>query len=72
MAETRRKPCLNQTNKKVKTFKLSIFKGHELKETKEVIVNSKEDLKYQKNGFWMESPYSIKNIGFWMGIKRVR
>jgi|TARA_R110000744_G_scaffold356487_1_gene463253 hypothetical protein len=56
----------------VKTFKLSIFKGHELKETKEVIVNSKEDLKYQKNGFWMESPYSIKNIGFWMGIKRVR
>lgn len=55
----------------MKTFKLSIFKGHELKQEKEVTVNSREELKAAKNGFWSESPY--KNVGKnWMGTKRIR
>jgi hypothetical protein len=50
----------------MKTFKLSIFKGHELKQQKEVTVSSREELEAAKNGFWSESPYrkSGKN---WMG-----
>jgi hypothetical protein len=60
---------LNTTN--MKTFTLSIFKGHELKQQKEVTVNSLEELKAQRNGFWSESPY--KNVGKnWMGTKRIR
>ena len=39
----------------MKTFKLSIFKGHELKQEKEVTVNSREELKAQKYAFWNES-----------------
>ena len=35
----------------MKTFKLSIFKGHELKHEKEVVVNSKEELKAEKMDF---------------------
>lgn len=55
----------------MKTFKLSIFKGHELKQQKVVTVNSLEELKAAKKGFWSESPYkrSGKN---WMGVKRIR
>jgi len=55
----------------MKQFTLSIFKGHELKQQKEVEVNSKEELTAQKNGFWSESPY--KKVGKnWMGVKRIR
>ena len=61
-----------QKNKNImKTFKLSIFKGHELKHEKEVVVNSKEELKAEKNGFWSESPYK-KSDKNWMGVKRIR
>lgn len=62
-----------QYNKKLeimKTFKLSIFKGHYLKQAKTVYVNSIEELKAQKNGFWSESPYK-KGIKNWMGVKRI-
>lgn len=55
----------------MKTFKLSIFKGHELKQEKEVTVNSQEELKDAKNGFWSESPYK-KSHKNWMGSKRIR
>ena len=54
----------------MKTFKLSIFKGHELKQEKVVNVNSREELQFAKNGFWSESPY--KKSLCWMGVKRVR
>jgi len=54
----------------MKTFKLSIFKGHELKQEKVVTVNSREELQFAKNGFWSESPY--KKPLCWMGVKRVR
>ena len=60
-----------QTNANImKRFKLSIFKGHELKQSKEVSVNSKEELIEQKNGFWSESPY--RKPLCWMGVKRIR
>ena len=55
----------------MKTFKLSIFKGHELKQEKEVTVNSQEELNAAKNGFWSESPYK-KSSKNWMGTKRIR
>ena len=50
----------------MKVFKLSIFKGHELKQEKEVIVNSREELKAEKNGFWTEPHYCdfITKIGW--------
>ena len=55
----------------MKTFKLSIFKGHELKHEKEITVNSQEELTNAKKVFWCESPY--KNRGKnWMGVKRIR
>ena len=54
----------------MKTFKLSIFKGHELKQEKEVTVSSQEELKAEKNGFWSESPY--RKPLCWMGVKRIR
>lgn len=53
-----------------KKFKLSIFKGNELKQTKVVWVNSSGDLNFQKNVFWNESPY--RKPLCWMGIKRIR
>ena len=55
----------------MKTFKLSIFKGHELKQEKDVTVNSQEELKAAKNGFWSESPYK-KTGKNWMGTKRIK
>ena len=55
----------------MKTFKLSIFKGHELKQEKEVTVNSQEELKAARNGFWSESPYKKAGKN-WMGTKRIR
>ena len=55
----------------MKTFKLTIYKGHEIKDEKIVIVSSRDELKNAKNGFWSESPY--KKIGKnWMGVKRLR
>ena len=56
----------------MKTFKLSIFKGHELKQTKEVTVNSKEELTAQKKDFWSESPFKKGLNKNWMGVKRLR
>lgn len=56
----------------MKTFQLSIFKGHELKQQKEVTVSSQEELKAQKNGFWSESPYKRGVNKNWMGVKRIR
>lgn len=56
----------------MKVFKLSIFKGHELKQTKEVTVNSSEELKAEKNGFWSESPLLRFHYRNWMGVKRIR
>jgi hypothetical protein len=56
----------------MKTFKLSIFKGHELKQEKEVTVNSQEELKSAKNDFWSESPYKKGTNKNWMGTKRIR
>lgn len=62
----------NNLNKTImKTFKLTIFKGHEMKQEKIVMVNTREELKYEKNGFWSESSY--KNSGKnWMGVKRIK
>lgn len=57
---------------KMKTFKLSIFKGHELKQVKEVTVKTLEELKVQKNAFWDESPYKRGVNKNWMGVKRIR
>lgn len=58
----------------MKKFKLSIFKGHDLKQTKIVEVSSKEELKAAKNGFWSESPYRAckGRLGVWMGVKKIR
>lgn len=56
----------------MKIFTLSIYKGHELKQQKEVAVNSQEELKEEKNKFWMESPYKKGANKNWMGIKRIR
>ena len=56
----------------MKTFVLSIFKGHDLKQTKEVAVNSREELKIQKDAFWNESPYKKGMPKNWMGVKRIR
>lgn len=56
----------------MKTFKLSIFKGNELKLQKEVIVNTHEELKLQKNKLWTESPYKKGVNKNWMGVKRIR
>jgi hypothetical protein len=56
----------------MKTFTLSIFKGHELKQTKTVTVNSKEELAFEKNGFWSESPFKKGVSKNWMGCKRIR
>lgn len=55
----------------MKTFKLTIFKGHEIKQEKTVVVNTKEELQSEKNGFWSESPYK-KSGKNWMGVKRIR
>lgn len=63
---------MNIKLKQMKTFKLSIFKGHELKQSKEVVVNSQEELKEAKNGFWLESPYKRDTNKNWMGVKRIR
>jgi len=54
----------------MKTFTLSIYKGHELKQQKTVTVSSREELQAQKNGFWAESPY--RKPLCWMGVKRIR
>jgi hypothetical protein len=54
----------------MKKFIISIFKGHELKQEKEVCVNSKEELEAEKNGFWNESAYRKPTC--WMGTKRIR
>jgi hypothetical protein len=56
----------------MKTFILTIFKGHEVKQTKEVTVSSSEELKAAKNGFWSESPYKANQNKNWMGAKRIR
>lgn len=56
----------------MKTFKLSIFKGHEVKQEREVTVNSQEELKAEKNSFWNESPYKRGVNKNWMGVKRLR
>ena len=56
----------------MKTFELSIFKGHELKMTKTVNVNSREELKAAKTVFWAESPYKNRINKNWMGVKRLR
>jgi hypothetical protein len=57
----------------MKTFILSIYKGNQLQQTKEVTVNSREKLKAQKNGFWSESPFNpTRGTKCWMGVKRVR
>lgn len=55
----------------MKTFKLTIFKGHEIKDEKTVNVSSREELQFAKNGFWLESPYK-KSGKNWMGVKRLR
>ena len=54
----------------MKTFRLSIFRGHELKQQKDVTVNSLDELKAAKNGFWSESAY--RKPLCWMGVKRIR
>jgi hypothetical protein len=57
----------------MKTFKLSIFKGaNTLIVQKLVKVASKEELKYQKNGFWSEFPSHRKNPKNWMGVERIK
>jgi hypothetical protein len=56
----------------VKTFKLSIYKGYELKQEKEVTVNSLEELKSAKNVFWSESSYKKGANKNWMGTERIR
>ena len=57
----------------METFKLSIFKGHELKQTKEVAVNSKEELKAERNINLtrVESPLLRYHYQNWMGVKRI-
>ena len=55
----------------MKTFKLTIYKGHEIKDEKTVFVSSREELKNARNGFWLESPYK-KSGKNWMGVKRLR
>jgi hypothetical protein len=56
----------------MKTFKLTIFKGHEIKQEKIVVASNMEELKAQKNGFWHESPYKKGNVSNWMGTKRIK
>lgn len=56
----------------MKTFILTIFKGHEIKQQKTVSVNSREELEIQKNVFWSESPYKKGLNKNWLGIKRIR
>ena len=56
----------------MKTFKLSIFKGHQLKQTKEIKASSLKELNEQKNAFWAESPYKKGVNKNWMGVKRIR
>ena len=63
---------LKQNTKKMRKFKLSIYKGHELGQEKEVIVNSREELKEEKAGFWSESPFKKGVNRNWMGVKRIR
>ena len=55
----------------MKKFKLSIYKGQELRQEKEVIVNSREELQEEKAGFWSESPYKRERPRNWMGTKRI-
>ncbi len=55
----------------MKTFKLTIFKGHDAKQTKIVTASSQEELNNQKNGFWQESPYRKGVNKNWMGVKRI-
>jgi hypothetical protein len=63
-----------QTNTKIKmkTFTLSIFKGHDLKQEKKVEVSSIEELRDQKKIFWSESPYKKGTNKNWMGTKRIK
>jgi hypothetical protein len=56
----------------MKKFTLSIFKGHELKQQKEVSVNSIKELVAEKNGFWNESPFKKGVNKNWMGVKRIK
>jgi hypothetical protein len=56
----------------MKTFELTIFKGNERKQTKTVNASSQEDLKAQRNAFWMESPYNKSLPQNWMGTRRIR
>ena len=56
----------------MKTFELTIYKGHEFKQSKKVTVSSREELVAEKNGFWLESPYKKNQNKNWMGCKRIR
>ena len=56
----------------MKTFILTIYKGHEIKQQKTVAVSSQKELTEEKNGFWSESPYKKNLPKNWMGVKRIR
>jgi len=55
----------------MKTFELTIFKGHDTKQVKTVLVSSQLELNNERNAFWMESAYKKGVSKNWMGTKRV-
>jgi hypothetical protein len=63
---------LNRKISLMKTFILTIYKGHEIKQQKTVAVSSQKELTEEKNGFWSESPYKKNLPKNWMGVKRIR
>jgi hypothetical protein len=56
----------------MKTFELTIFKGHDTKQVKTVLVSSQLELNNERNAFWMESAYKKGVSKNWMGTKRVK
>lgn len=55
----------------MKSFKLTIFKGHQNVQEKIVTASSLEELQIMKNRFWIESTYKKNTNGNWMGVKRI-
>jgi hypothetical protein len=56
----------------MKTFLLTIFKGHEVKIQKTVTVENKDQLEIEKNIIFTESPYSRNGFKIWLGVKRIK
>jgi len=62
---------INIKTRTMKRFELTIFKRHEAKHSRIVVIETKKELKEAKRIFWNESIYKKRNYSNWMGVKRI-